>query len=34
VVTQEKLKEFIRKQVKVNSISAEIISQIKKAIGE
>jgi len=34
VVTQENLKEFIRKQVKVNSIPAEIISQIKKAIGE
>jgi hypothetical protein len=33
-VTQEKLKEFIRKQVKVNSIPPEIINQVKKSIGE
>jgi hypothetical protein len=34
VVTQEKLKEYIRKQVKVNSIPPEKISQVKKSIGE
>ena len=34
VVTQEKLKEYIRKQVKVNSVSPELITQVKKSIGE
>jgi hypothetical protein len=34
VVTQDKLKEYIRKQVKVNSIPAELITKVKNKIGD